>query len=163
MSGGDDSLGPMRPLIDLAYRLRRRAMAVLGWRTRGVKVMAFDGDGRLLLVRHRYGRSDLWMLPGGDLARRESPVAAGVRELAEETGCRLVQVAAMAVFVSRAEGRRDTVHLVRGVTADRPVADGLELTEARFFALDALPEGVSPATARRIAELRGERAVDEVW
>ncbi|MEH3159056.1 MAG: NUDIX domain-containing protein [Sphingomonas taxi] len=138
-------------------------MAVLGWRTRGVKVMAFDGDGRLLLVRHRYGRSDLWMLPGGGMGRGESPVAAAVREVAEETGCRLTDVVPVAVFVSRAEGRRDTVHLMRGATADRPVADGVELAEAGFFAFDALPEGVSPATARRIAELRGEREVDGVW
>jgi 8-oxo-dGTP pyrophosphatase MutT (NUDIX family) len=153
----------MRPLIDLAHRTRRRAMALLGWRTRGVKVMAFDPDGRLLLVRHRYGRSDLWMLPGGGIGRREAPDAAAVRELAEETGCALADVVAVARYEARAEGRRDTVFLFRGTTGDPPVADAVELAEARFFALDALPDAVSPATARRIAEHRGVAAPDGRW
>jgi 8-oxo-dGTP pyrophosphatase MutT (NUDIX family) len=153
----------MRPLIDLAHRLRRRTMALVGWRTRGVKVMAFDPDGRLLLVRHRYGRSDLWMLPGGGIARRETPAAAAVRELAEETACRLTAVTEAGRYEARAEGRRDTVFLFRGTTGDAPVADAVELAEARFFALDALPAGVSPATARRIAEHRGVAAPDGRW
>ncbi|AIT06907.1 hypothetical protein MC45_11575 [Sphingomonas taxi] len=153
----------MRPLIDLAHRLRRRTMALVGWRTRGVKVMAFDPDGRLLLVRHRYGRSDLWMLPGGGIARRETPAAAAVRELAEETACRLTAVTEAGRYEARTEGRRDTVFLFRGTTGDAPVPDAVELAEARFFALDALPAGVSPATARRIAEHRGVAAPDGRW
>lgn len=153
----------MRPLIDLAYHLRRRAMALVGWRTRGVKVMAFDPDGRLLLVRHRYGRSDLWMLPGGGIGRREPPAAAAIRELAEETGCALADVTAIGCYAARIEGRRDTVFLFRGTTGDMPVADGVELAEARFFALDDLPDTVSPATQRRIAEYRGAAAPDGRW
>ncbi|MCP3735469.1 NUDIX domain-containing protein [Sphingomonas sp. RP10(2022)] len=153
----------MRPLIDLAYRLRRRAMALVGWRTRGVKVMAFDGDGAVLLVRHRYGRSDLWMLPGGGIARREAPAAAAVREIGEETGCVLRDAAAIGTFVAWAEGRRDTVHLFRGTIADVPRVDGVELAEARFFALDALPEALSPATRRRIDEVQGRRVADGRW
>jgi hypothetical protein len=41
--------------------------------------------------------------------------------------------------------------------------DGVEIAEARFFPLDALPPSVSPATLRRIAEVRGERAVSAAW
>lgn len=153
----------MRPLIDIAYRVRRGLMAVVGWRTTGVKVMAFDRDGRLLLVRHRYGRSDLWMLPGGGVARREAPVSAAVRELGEETGCILRDPVASGVFAAHAEGRRDIVHLFRGSTVDRPRVDGVELAEARFFAPEDLPDGVSPATMRRIEEWLGRRAVDGRW
>jgi len=153
----------MRPLIDLAHRLRRRTMALLRWRTRGVKVMAFDPDDRLLLVRHRYGRTDLWMLPGGGIGRGETPAAAAVRELAEETGCTLADVAPIGCYEAQAEGRRDTVFLFRGTTRDMPVADAVELAEARFFALDALPDGVSPATMRRIAEHRGAATPDGRW
>ncbi len=153
----------MRPMIDLAYRMRRRALALLRWRTRGVKVMAFDPAGRLLLVRHRYGRSDLWMLPGGGIARGEAPEAAAMRELAEETGCRLTDVVALARYEAVAEGRRDTVFLFRGLTADVPVAEAVELAEAAFFALDALPAALSPATRRRVGEVCGAREVDGRW
>ena len=153
----------MRPLIDLGYRLRRRMLALLRWRTRGVKVMAFDPAGRLLLVRHRYGRSDLWMLPGGGIGRGESPADAAVRELAEETGCTLDAVTPVGRFEARQEGRRDTVFLFRGTTCDAPAADGVELVEARLFALDRLPAAVSPATARRIAEYRGAASADGRW
>ena len=157
------SVPDMGPLIDLAYRIRRRAMALLGWRTRGVKVMAFDAAERLLLVRHRYGRADLWMLPGGGLRRGETPATAAARELREETGCVLRDAAPAGTFEASGEGRRDTVFLLRGLTDGSPMADGVELAEARFFALDALPGAVSPATARRIAEWRGERVPDGYW
>jgi len=153
----------MRPLIDLAYRLRRRAMALVGWRTRGVKVMAFDADGRVLLVRHRYGRSDLWMLPGGGIARGEAPADAARRELYEETRCRLADLAPVGTWETRAEGRRDTVHLFRGTTADGPAADGIEIADARFFAPAALPEAASPATRRRVDEALGRRTPDGRW
>ncbi|KIU27061.1 hypothetical protein SR41_11370 [Sphingomonas melonis] len=153
----------MRPLIDLAYRLRRRAMALVGWRTRGVKVMAFDASGRVLLVRHRYGRSDLWMLPGGGIGRGEAPIAAALRELMEETGCRLDAAEVVGRWEARAEGRRDTVWLVRGTTTDTPQIDGVELAEASFFPPDALPAAASPATRRRVDELLGRSVSNGRW
>jgi hypothetical protein len=44
-----------------------------------------------------------------------------------------------------------------------PAPDGIEIEEARFFSLDDLPEKVSPATQRRLAEIKGERPVDGRW
>lgn len=152
-----------RWLMRAGYALRRRALARLRWRTRGCKVAAFDRDNRLLLVRHGYGRSDLWMLPGGGVGRRESPEAAARRELMEEVGCRIGALALVAEYRSAAEGKRDALWLFRGETADAPRPDGLEVVEARFFPLDAPPPTASPATLRRIAELRGERAAGGVW
>ena len=64
---------------------------------------------------------------------------------------------------SASEGKRDTVFLYRARPTDPVRADGVEVAEARFFALDALPAAVSPATLRRIDEFRGQRAVDEAW
>lgn len=149
--------------MDLGYRLRRALLARLRWRTRGVKVAAFDGEGRVLLVRHGYGRSDLWMLPGGGVGRRETPAAAAARELMEEVRCALADVTLFGEYRSVAEGKRDTIFLFRGVTRDRPRADGLEVIEARFFPPDAPPPTTSPATLRRIAELRGEGEPDASW
>lgn len=152
-----------KSLMKLAHAMRRRAMALLGWRTRGVKVMAFDRTGRVLLVRHSYGAGHLHMFPGGGIARGEAPAAAAVRELREETACALRDATFVGRYVAGAEGRRDTVFLYRGVTEDAPVPDGREVIEAAFFATDALPATASPATRRRIEEMLGMRAVSPRW
>ena len=147
-------------LIRLAYRVRR---FLWRWPTRGVRVMARDPAGLLLLVRHRYGQRDLWMLPGGGIARGETPEAAAVREVREETGCELAGVVAVGTFASWAEGRRDTVFLFRATAVGVPRPDAFEVADARFFAPEGLPDEVSPATLRRIAEEAGEREVDGLW
>ena len=49
-----------------------------------VSVLTFDGDGRVLLVRHVEG--DLWTTPGGMIEPYETPADAAVREMWEETG-----------------------------------------------------------------------------
>ena len=51
-------------------------------------MVALTPDGRLVLVRQfRFGRDDFSLeIPGGIIEAGEDPVAAAVRELAEETG-----------------------------------------------------------------------------
>ena len=53
-----------------------------------VNVVALTPEGRLVLVRQfRYGTDDFSLeIPGGVVERGEDPVAAGLRELREETG-----------------------------------------------------------------------------
>lgn len=153
----------MKRLLAPLYRLRRLAWRLFRPRTRGVKVMVFNDAGQLLLVRHTYGATDLFMLPGGGIRPFEAPAAAAVREVREELGCPLADLAFVSVHQSSREGKRDTVHLYRARAAGDLSIDGFEIEEARYVALDALPPTVSPATQRRIAELRGEREVDGNW
>lgn len=153
----------MRLPLDLLYRIRKRTLALLRIRTRGVKVMLFDDGGALLLVRHGYGRSDLFELPGGGIRPFEGPTAAARREISEELGCGIEDIRFVSTHVSRAEGRRDTIQLFAGRPDSPPVPDGRELIEARFFPLDALPAAVSPSTLRRIAECRGDADPDGTW
>ena len=153
----------MRMVVQLVYRLRRLLLRWLGWRTRGVKVMLFNPRGELLLVRNSYGKTFLHVLPGGAIGRSETPAEAALREVEEEVGILAERLAPLSTHVSRAEGKRDTVYLFEAFTDADPIADGVEVEEARFFALDALPETVSPATLRRIAEYRGERPASAAW
>ena len=153
----------MRVLLAPLYRLQRLVWRVLRPRTRGVKVMVFNEAGELLLVRHSYGNTALFMLPGGGIRPFEAPEAAAVREVREELGCALTGLAFVSVHETQKEGKKDTVHLYRARAAGEVGIDGFEITEARYFALDALPASVSPATLRRIAEFRGERDPDGSW
>lgn len=109
----------------------------------GVRVLALDLKGQVLLVRHSYG-SGAWMPPSGGLRAGEDPLASAIRELAEETGCLLTDAYLAHQMEEPLHGARNRVHVVIGTTADSPVADGREITEARFFALDDLPERISP-------------------
>lgn len=153
----------MRPPLDFLYRLQRRLWRILRWRTRGVKVMLFDDAGSLMLIRNSYGRTDLFVLPGGGIHRFETPAAAAAREVREELNCAVEDLVFVSTHVTAAEGKRDTVHLFRGRAAGPVAADGVEVAEARFFPLDALPLTLSPATARRIDEHRGRRPVGAAW
>ncbi len=152
----------MTPL-SLAWALRRRTFALLGVRTRGVKIMVENTAGAVLLVRNAYGKHWQWVLPGGGVGWRERGVDAAARELREETGCRADRLTLFATYVSGLEGRRDTIHVFRATTADQPQADAREVAEAKFFARDRLPEDTSPATLRRLAEVFGGVEVSPDW
>ena len=153
----------MRPLLDLAYRLQKRLWRIFRPHTRGVKVMLFDAAGQIVLIRNSYGRSDLFVLPGGGIRPFEDPRAAARREVREELGCAVFDLEPVSTHVNGAEGKRDLVHLFRGTIAGEPVADGFEVAEAATFPLDRLPDNVSPATLRRIEEHLGRRAADGRW
>lgn len=125
--------------------------------------MLFSEAGELLLVRHTYGNTAHFLLPGGGIRPFEAPAAAAAREIREELGCAVEGLGFVSTHRSTFEGRSDTVFLFHGRAAGPVEADGIEVAEARFFALDGLPDTVSPATLRRIAEFRGVRAASETW
>jgi len=110
--------------------------------------------GRIALVRHTY--MDHWYLPGGGVKKGESIDAALFREMAEEVGvtdARIERV--LGVYHSRREGKDDHIVIFvaqAGSSTELRRTDLAEIEEAGWFAPDALPASLSPATARRIAE-----------
>jgi 8-oxo-dGTP pyrophosphatase MutT (NUDIX family) len=136
------------PLHRSAYRLAHR-LRLLWWRVRrprirGVRILAFDAQGCVLLVRHSYGSGN-WMLPGGGLGRDEDPVAGAVRELAEEVGCRFDDARLVEVLEEPLAGACNSVSVVTGRTAGRPSGDRREVVAAQFFAPGCWPDDFSPA------------------
>lgn len=130
-----------RWLLRHAHRVRLRIWGLMRMEVRGTNVLAFDPEGRLLMVRHSYHHSDRWMLPGGGLARSEDPVQTARREVLEETRCRLVEAVWFDTFRrSFPSGWCNRIELIAGVTADIPGADGREIEEVGFFPLESLPE-----------------------
>ena len=75
---------PLRLAYIVAHRVRlffRRAFQI---KTRGVKAVVLRGR-EVLLIRHSYFATDRFMLPGGGVGRKETVLAAGIREAFEET------------------------------------------------------------------------------
>ena len=149
--------------MQFAFLFRRTILGALKVPTTGVKVMVFNEAGEVLLIRNSYGATSQFLLPGGGVGRREEPRDAAVREIREEVGIDLVDVELVGTFQSTAEGKRDTIHLFRAKASGEITVDSLEVEEARFFALGALPDNVSAATRRRIQEVVGTRTPIARW
>lgn len=132
--------------------------------TLGVRVIVMDGEGRILLVRHSYTRG--WHLPGGGVDVGENSEQAAARELREEAGVKVTGPLQLigVYFNARMAGRDHVVcyHAPHVEIGPRPKPN-LEILAAEFFPLEALPEGVTPATARRLAEWRQQLPPDPMW
>ncbi|MGV1752189.1 NUDIX domain-containing protein [Agrobacterium sp. CG674] len=131
--------------------------------TLGVRAACFDAQGRVFLVRHTYVPG--WHMPGGGVERGETCVAALHKEIREEGN--LVASSApqlIHVYFNNRTSDRDHVMFYRlEVTQSSAKVPDREISESRFFALDALPEGTTPATRRRLAELAGSAMPADYW
>ncbi len=127
--------------------------------TLGVRAAVFDAEGRVYLVRHSYTPG--WYLPGGGVEPGETFVEAVGREVLEEGGMAIdAPPELFGLYLNRTISIRDHVALFvcrswhQAVTLKIP---NPEIVACGFFAPDALPEGATPATRRRLAEiLKGE-------
>ncbi|HUS61020.1 MAG TPA: NUDIX domain-containing protein [Acidimicrobiales bacterium] len=160
-----------RSLLIVAARLYQRVMSVV-WKvfkptTVGVRGIVRDPDGKVVLVRHTYLSG--WHLPGGGVKRRETIDQAVRRELREEVGVEVGEgedaLHILGAYTFATEGKQDhiavfVVDLWSPIEAHKP---SFEIAERRAFALDALPEGTTPATRRRLRELTGEDRVRFLW
>lgn len=129
--------------------------------TLGVRVLATDDAGRLLLVRHTYVSG--WHFPGGGVDLGETAEEAARRELKEEANVEAEGPLSLSGFYfNPLVGGRDHVVLFRAARLSigpRPKRN-LEIVAADFFAPDALPDDTTPATRRRLAEWKGAPASD---
>jgi 8-oxo-dGTP pyrophosphatase MutT (NUDIX family) len=143
-----------RHALRLAHRLRLHWWRFRKPRLSGCRVLAIDGEGRVLLVRHSYGSGN-WTAPGGGIARGEAPLAAAKRELLEETDCILEAAILLETVEESLSGAVNVVHIVAGLTCGTAKADGREIIEAAFFELGALPDRIpEPLRARLPAWVR---------
>lgn len=146
-----------RALYRLAHRIRVQVWRVRKPRRSGVRVLALDPQGRLLLIRHSYG-SGKWMPPGGGMHAHEDPVVAGARELLEETGLTLREGRLISHAQADLQGSPHEVRVVLGAVGGTPRPDQREVVAAQFFALDALPDFMPDGSAQRLRrEIAGHR------
>ena len=110
-------------------------------RVRGVKCI-LTNEGRVLLVRHTYG-PPRWDLPGGTAKRGEPPSETARREMSEELGVTLDDLADLGSFTGRIDRRSDVMHCFHAEIPDPKLTLELaEIDEARWFERDGLPPNV---------------------
>lgn len=145
-----------RPLVYAFFRFRRGL-------TLGVRAVVTNDAGQVLLLQHTYIHG--WHLPGGGVERGETAETAVVRELQEEAGIRaLSRPRLVSAHSNEAVHPGDHV-LVYRVGAWEPCASNAagEIHEIGWFDPHALPDGVSPGTRRRLAEVFGDSDADPMW
>lgn len=138
----------------LQIRLLHLYFRVARGMTLGVRAAVLDDEGRVFLIRHTYTPG--WQLPGGGVETGETVGEALAKELREEGCIRLTGPAQLfGIYFNRRISRRDHValYIVRDFVVDAVKKADMEIAEARFFPLDALPQGLTPATRRRLAEI----------
>lgn len=144
-----------RPLHRLALRtahgLRKRWWRLARPQIMGCRVLAFDAQDRLLLIRHSYG-SGHWMPPSGGMHRGEDPLVAAGREFAEELGCPLHAPFLVDVVTEDLHGARNVVHIVAGTIGGTPAPDGREVITLGLFAAHQLPADVPRALRAAMPE-----------
>jgi 8-oxo-dGTP pyrophosphatase MutT (NUDIX family) len=120
-------------------------------RRMGAAAVVLDSRGRVLLVRHTYGRLN-WELPGGASEHGESVVDTALRELHEETGLRATADRLTGVYY---EPEIDAHHFVFGCTAEttaEPAPASAEISDCAYWLAPDLPRPISTFTIRRIAD-----------
>jgi 8-oxo-dGTP pyrophosphatase MutT (NUDIX family) len=131
--------------------------------TLGVRGIACDKNGHVLLIRHTYRPG--WHLPGGGIESGEHAVESITREMAEEAGIEALETPLLfGFYANHASFKNDHVLLykIERWRACNPLNNG-EIAERGFFDPAALPEGVTKGTQRRLGEFFSGIAVSPHW
>ena len=145
-----------RPLFFAVSRMQRGM-------TLGVRGVATDAGGRVLLVKHTYLHG--WWLPGGGVDRGETTQAAVVRELREEAGLiakgepRLISVHSNERFFP---GDHVLVFAIDAFDMTERTSHG-EIAEIGWFSPSALPDDVNRGCRARLAEIFDGAPADPDW
>ena len=129
-----------------------------------VTIIAYDEQGRILLVRH--GDTSVWVAPGGAIEPGERPAETAIREMEEETGLIIRPIRILGVYgglefqVKYTNG--DQVTYVMTVYEGEVVGGALragedEILELRYFSREELEEVKLASWARVVLPEMFER------
>jgi len=114
-------------------------------------------SGEILMVRRKFEpRAGLWTLPAGFVEYDEHVEACAVREAEEETGLRVELTRLFGVYMAMDDPRVQVVlMLYLAHCTGGELSAGDDASEARFFPIDALPDGIAfHAHRQALADVR---------
>lgn len=121
----------------------------------GVAGVVLNERGEILLLEHVFHRLYPWGLPGGWMARGESPAQALRRELHEETGMEIEIEALLAIEPDSDPRCLQIGYLCRAL--DQPARLNYEILSARWVSPGDLPGPIPPFHHVLIAQTLGRR------
>ena len=139
----------LQPIAQPLFRLYARSTRGM---TLGVRGAVINEDGEVLLVEHTYMHG--WHLPGGGVELGETAETAMARELVEEAGVKVTAAPRLvAIHSNLGRFRGDHVVLYRiDCWEPCPATSRGEIHQIAWFRPDALPDGTTGPTRRRVAE-----------
>ncbi len=141
------------------YFLLRRPM------TLGARGVILDEAARsVFLIRHTYVPG--WQFPGGGVETGHTIEHTLAKELMEEGNIELTaRPQLFAIYHNAHASKRDHValYVCRSFRQTAPRLPDREIAETGFFRLDALPEGTTAATRRRLAEILDGAVISLTW
>jgi 8-oxo-dGTP diphosphatase len=117
----------------------------------GAAAVIMDSEGRILLVKHNYGKYN-WELPGGLSEKNESAEDTAKREVFEETGLEVTVGRLIGIYYEPNHDMHHFVFICMVVDKQQPMPDSKEITECKYYNIDELPRPISDFTTMRIQE-----------
>lgn len=148
---------------DLKMRLFQQISRFKRAMTLGVRIVVENPEGQVLMVRHTYTPG--WHVPGGGVEKGSSVYDAACEELLQEVG--VIPTGGLTlhgIFSNHAIFPDDhvVVMVCKEWRRDKATSIG-EIAETGFFDPRSPPEGTTPGTLRRFAELYAGAPISSTW
>ncbi|GGG69132.1 NUDIX hydrolase [Paenibacillus radicis (ex Gao et al. 2016)] len=117
----------------------------------GAAAVILDDEGRVLLVKHSYGKNN-WDLPGGKAEDDESAEETASRETLEEVGLEVRMGTLTGIYYDPDYDMHHFVFIAYNDAHRVPQPSSPEILECRFCSIDELPRPISDFTYKRIKD-----------
>lgn len=117
----------------------------------GAAAVIMDDAGRILLVKHSYGKLN-WELPGGLSEKNESAQETAKREVFEETGFNVTVGRLTGVYYDPTNDMHHFVFICTGTDDQIAKPSSTEILECKYCTPNDLPRPISDFTVQRIHE-----------